>query len=87
MLMNTVISRIIPSDQKNAWITIIPKTSIKSKNPSDYRPISLTSCLGKLALIKSRLYKFLEGKGILVDQQSGFSNYKDTSDNLLFFTQ
>ena len=68
---------------------MIPKKQVKSKNPADYRPISLTSCLGKLAerLVKNRLYKILEENNILAKQQSGFRNDRSTSDNLLFFTQ
>ena len=68
---------------------MIPKKGYKSKDPADYRPISITSCLGKLAerLIRNRLYSILEDKKILVKQQSGFRNNKGASDNLLFFTQ
>ena len=54
-----------------------------------YRPISLTSCLGKLIerLVKNRLNFFMELWNIIVKQQSGFQNNKGTADNLIFFTQ
>ena len=79
----------IPNEWKFATMTMIPKKGYKSKDPADYRPISITSCLGKLAerLIRNRLYSILEDKKILVKQQSGFRNNKGASDNLLFFTQ
>ena len=87
--MNRSINTGIPKEWKLANITMIPKNEFKSKNPNDYRPISLTSCLGKFAerLIKSRLYKTLEEKNILVNQQSGFREKRGTADNLLFFSQ
>ena len=53
-----------------------------------YRPISLTSCLGKVVerLIKKRLYGLLEANNIVVKQQTGFRNEKVAVDNLVFFT-
>ena len=68
---------------------MIPKTEIKSSDPSDYRPISLTSCVGKLAerVVKKRLYNFLEKNNLIPIQQSGFRNKRGTTDNLLFITQ
>ena len=78
VLMNRSINTGIPKEWKLANITMIPK------NES-----SLTSCLGKFPerLIKSRLYKTLEEKNILVNQQSGFREKRGTADNLLFFSQ
>ena len=89
VLLNKAIEHGIPSDWKKADITMIPKKNLKSKDPNDYRPISLTSCLGKLAerLVKSRLYKELEEKKLIAIQQSGFRENRATADNLLFFTQ
>ncbi len=68
---------------KVAKITMIPKTIGKSKDPGDYRPISLTSCLGKFAerMIKTRLYSYLEVNNLLVKQQSGFRNARGSADN------
>ena len=79
----------MPDEWKKATITMIPKKAFKSKNPSDYRPISLLSCLGKVTekLVRNRLYKFLEEINFFVEQQSGFRNNRGASDNLLFFTQ
>ena len=68
---------------------MIPKKTHRSKDPSEYRPISLLSCLGKVAerLVKIRLYKFLESSEAFQKQQSGFREGRGALDNLLFFTQ
>ena len=79
----------LPKAWKTAVITMIPKKDLKSSNYADYRPISLLSCVGKLAerVIKNRLYSFLEGKNLIINEQSGFRNKRGTADNLLFMTQ
>lgn len=89
VLVNRSIESGIPIEWKKANIKMIPKGGCKSKDPEKYRPISLTSCLGKLVerLVKTRLYKFLEEGQVLAKQQSGFRNNKGSSDNLVFFTQ
>jgi hypothetical protein len=68
---------------------MIQKKDVKSNNYADYRPISLLSCVGKLAerVIKNRLYNFLESKNLIIKEQSGFRNKRGTADNLLFMTQ
>ena len=57
-LVNRVVTEGIPQTWKEAKITMIPKKEGMSRDPEKYRPISLTSCLGKLVerLIKKRLY-------------------------------
>ena len=79
----------LPKAWKSAVITMIPKKESNSSNYADYRPISLLSCIGKLAerIIKNRLYSFLESNKLLVNSQSGFRNNRSTSDNLIFMTQ
>ena len=68
---------------------MIPKKESNLSNPTDYRPINLLSCIGKLAerIIKNRLYSFLESNKLLSSAQSGFRNFRGTGDNLLFMTQ
>lgn len=58
-------------------------------DPNNYRPISVSSCLGKLLerIINSRLYKFLEEINILAQEQSGFRRNRRTTDNIFFFIQ
>jgi len=87
-LVNRSVDTGIPNEWKIAKIIMIPKSEVKSNDPEKYRPISLTSCLGKLTerLIKSRLYKLLEEGGILAKQQSRYKYNKGAADNLVFFT-
>ena len=79
----------LPKSWKSAVVTMIPKKESNSNNPTEYRPISLLSCIGKLAerIIKNRLYSYLENNNLLSSAQSGFRNFRGTGDNLLFMTQ
>jgi len=76
-----------------AWIMAIIKPLLKDgKDPeltSSYRPISLTSCLGKLLekIIADRLTFILESRGILSDNQAGFRQGRCTTDQILRLTQ
>ena len=69
----------LPKSWKSAVITMIPKKDIKSSNYADYRPISLLSCVGKLAerVIKNRLYNFFEGT-MIVQEHSRYRNRRGT---------
>ena len=57
--------------------------------PSAYRPISLTCCLGKCMekIIVTRLYGFVEHHNLLDKEQEGFRRFRGTSQALLCFTQ
>jgi hypothetical protein len=79
----------LPDSWKVAVITMVPKKISGSSNPNDYRGISLLSCVGKLAerVVRNRLYRFLESKNLIINEQSGFRNNRGTADNLVFMTQ
>jgi hypothetical protein len=70
-------------------INMIPKKNKNSSNPKEYRPISLTSCIAKLAerLIISKTKEFMERNNLIIKQQSGFRKQRQTRDNLLYLTQ
>ena len=63
----------------------IPKPGKDSKNPSNYRPISLTTCLCKTMerMINTRLVWSLEKNNILSKYQSGFRKGQTTTDQLI----
>ena len=68
---------------------MIEKKDANPKDPACYRPISITSCLARLfeRLILERLTAYLNGKGIILAQQSGFRRKRQTKDNLAFIIQ
>ena len=72
---------------KEATITMIPKKQL-TNDPSKYRPISLTSGIGKLVekLIAARLSFYLEENN-MKNYQSGFRRHRSTNDNLTFLSQ
>ena len=77
----------------NAWKTAIVKPILKKGKPaedlSSYRPISLTSCFGKITerMINDRLYFWLESNKILNAQQAGFRSGRRTDDQLFKLSQ
>ena len=79
----------IPQEWKQSIITMLPKKQKNSSNPKDYRPISLTSCISKLAerLILVKLKEFMDSNHIIIKQQSGFRKKRQTRDNIFFLTQ
>ena len=79
----------IPETWKTARVTMIPKKDYDKTDPNNYRPISVTSCLGKIfeKVMANRLYTFLETNKLLTNNQSGFRKNRKTSDNLFYLTQ
>ena len=57
----------IPEIWKTARVTMIPKKDDDKTDPNNYRPISVTSCLGKIfeKVMTNRLYTFLETNKLL----------------------
>ena len=79
----------IPSIWRIATITPILKKGKDAKLPQSYRPISQTSCIGKVAerTINKRLYWWLEASSLLSHNQAGFRAKCRTEDQLFRLTQ
>ena len=78
----------IPQKFKHAIVTPILKPGKNAKEPTNYRPISLTSNLGKIleTIVNNRLTNYLETNNIINKQQSGFRNNRQTLDHILRLT-
>ena len=61
----------------------------KPKSEITYRPLSLTSCLGKILekIIPNRVKDWCNQNDITNKQQNGFRSKTNTNDNLLKLTQ
>ena len=77
--------KIFPHSWRQATIVPIPKPGKDHTNPSNYRPIALTSCLCKLMekLVNKRLMWFLETNKKISKFQSGFRKNRSTLDQLV----
>ena len=75
----------IPNAWKQSVIVPILKPGKEASDPSSYRPIALTSQLGKTMerMVTERLNYFLESNNLLSPFQSGFRKGRNTSDSLL----
>ena len=74
-----------PEKWRESCIIPIPKPGKDHTNPTNYRPIALTSCLGKLMekIINKRLIEFLESNRLLSPFQCGFRKNRATIDHLI----
>ena len=76
-----------------SWRTAIIVPLLKSGKSADtvdsYRPISLTSCLGKVLerMVVNRLIHLAESRGLLCEDQAGFRGQRSTEDQILRITQ
>ena len=75
----------VPKDWKCAIVTPILKPNKHPGAAESYRPISLTSCLGKTfeKMINNRLKWHLDNLNILPKAQTGFRRGCTTTDNLI----
>ena len=76
-----------PSSWKYALVQPVPKKGDRS-NPSNYRPIALTSAVAKVfeTLLNSHFIKHLESNDLLSDHQYGFRKARSTGDLLSYLT-
>jgi hypothetical protein len=68
---------------------MIPKKQNNISNPRDFRPISLKSCLAKVAerLMLIKIKELLDKNKIIINQQSGFRQKRQTKENFFSLTQ
>ena len=74
-----------PESWTKATIIPIPKPNKDHTNPTNYRPIALTSCLCKTMerMINNRFNFYLESNNIISEHQSGFRKNRGTTDQLV----
>lgn len=85
----TWMTGLLPKEWKTAKIIPILKKDKPPSDPKSYRPISLTSTIGKLAekMVNARLYWWLEDTKSLHNTQAGFRKASRTEDHLYRFIQ
>lgn len=85
LLFNVILdSGFIPEDWTKGIIVPIYKNKGNKRDPSNYRPITLLSCLGKLftCILNNRLSKYMEDNKLMSEIQSGFRKQYSTVDNI-----
>lgn len=72
----------IPAAWKHSVIVPILKSGKVASDPSSYRPIALTSQLGKTMekMVTERLMYYIESRDIFSSYQSGFRKGRNTMD-------
>ena len=74
----------IPQKWRTAVIKPLLKEGKDPKSPGSFRPIALTSCLGKLLekIVADRMSSYLEEHGLLNENQAGFRKERCTTDQI-----
>lgn len=82
------ITGLFPPNLKKAIVIPLHKGG-EVDDPSNFRPISLLTTLSKIIekLMKKRIVKFLDEHNILLKNQFGFQNSKNTTDAILEFLE
>ena len=78
-------SHTFPESWRKAMVLPIPKPDKDKQNPSNFRPIALTSCICKTVerMVNERLIYFLEKYKKLTKFQAGFRSERGTMDQLV----
>ena len=76
---------VFPDSWRLATVIPIPKPGKDHAEPTNYRPIALTSCLCKTLerMINKRLVWYLESNDLISTIQSGFRSERSTNDQLI----
>ena len=88
LLNGSWIAGYLPQTWRTALIVPIPKAG-KKPGIDSHRPISLTSCVGKVLerMIAARLQHLAEGRGLLAQEQAGFRRRRCCEDQVLRLSQ
>jgi len=80
---------IVPSLWKKAIVVPVPKTGKDPTSTASYRPISLTSTIGKSMerIINTRLNWLLETNNVIANEQAGFRTHRSTSEHITKLSQ
>ena len=79
----------VPQIWREATMVPVYKKGKDKKKASSYRPISLTSCVGKTMerIVNTRLMWYLETEDILSEEQAGFRQFRCTEDQATYLAQ
>ena len=82
----SIMTGIVPQDWKDAIVSPLHKKGSKDK-PENYRPVSLTSIVGKMleSIIKDHITEHLDRLHLIRSSQHGFTKGKSCLTNLLEF--
>jgi len=80
---------VLPLDWRSAHVVALYKGKGDRSQPTNYRPISLTSIAVRTleCLIHARLYPFAEERGLLSAAQFGFRHHRSTADAVFVLTE
>lgn len=84
-IFNTIFeSGIVPETLSQDYICHIFKNKGDPADAGNYRGITILSCFGKLftCILNNRLFKYLEGLGLLCEEQAGFIKGYSTVDHI-----
>ena len=78
-----------PQSWRSALVVPLPKVGKPASELSSYRPVSLTSCMGKTLerMIAGRLQHLAEERGWWAEEQTGFRKRRCTEDQVLRLSQ
>jgi len=74
-----------PSSWRQSYVVPIAKPGKDTSDPTNYRPIALTSCVCKVmeCMVNNRLVWYLERNKIITPTQIGFRKGRSTTDQLV----
>ena len=79
----------VPQIWREATMKPVHKKGKDRKTASSYRPISLTSSIGKTTerIVNKRLMWYLETEDLLSQEQAGFRQFRSTEDQATYISQ